>query len=181
MFSPFCLSVLTLWSVLPGLIIYFIPKCASRCWDSMDCMGMSQPLEMNKSFTEAPTCCVCTWRAERGCVGVYPPGPRAAVENHRDICVNFLFLACFIFFFFFLFFSGCLVTLSWFTACAHVALERGVLKLFCFQKEKKLAGIHISVLELCRLKPPSGKREDTREQIAGGNHRRKREKRSTEF
>lgn len=101
MFSPFCLSVLTLWSVLPGLIIYFIPKCASQCWDSMDCMGMSQPLEMNKSFMEAPTCCVCTWRAERGCVGVYPPGPRAAAENHRDICVNFLFLACFIFFFFF--------------------------------------------------------------------------------
>lgn len=53
--------------------------------------------------------------------------------------------------------------------CAHVALERGVLKLFCFQKEKKLAGIHISVLELCKLKSPSGKREDMREQIAGGN------------
>lgn len=105
MFSPFCLSVLTLWSVLPGLIIYFILKCASQCWDSMDCMGMSQPLEMNKSFMEAPTCCVCTWRAERGCVGVYPPGPRAAAENHRDICVNFLFLACFIFFFFFFWLS----------------------------------------------------------------------------
>lgn len=54
-----------------------------------------------------------------------------------------------------------------------MASERGVLKQFCFQKEKKLAGIHISVLESCRLKSPSGKREEMREQIAGGKTHQK--------
>lgn len=54
-----------------------------------------------------------------------------------------------------------------------MALERGVLKLFCFQKEKKLAGVHISFLKLCRLKSPSRKREDMREQIAGGDTHQK--------
>lgn len=50
-------------------------------------------------------------------------------------------------------------------------LERGVLKLFSFQKEKKLAGVHISVLKLCRLKSPSGKMEDMRDPIASGDTR----------
>lgn len=45
----------------------------------------------------------------------------------------------------------------------------GVLKLFCFQKEKKLAGVRISVLQLWSLKSPSGKTEDRSEQIAGGD------------
>lgn len=61
------------------------------------------PQRCTNPFMEAPTCFMCMWRAERGCVWVYPPGPRAAVENHRDIYVNFLFLACFISFFFYFF------------------------------------------------------------------------------
>lgn len=38
---------------------------------------------------------------------VYPPGPRPAVENHRDIFVNSLFLA-----YFFFFSPGCRLALS---------------------------------------------------------------------
>lgn len=52
-----------------------------------------------------------------------------------------------------------------------MALERGVLPLLCFQKAKKLAGVHIAVLELCRLKSPSGKMEEMRAEIAGGDTR----------
>lgn len=118
---------------------------------------------------------MCTWRAERGCVWVDPPGPRAALENHkRDFC-EFPFSSLLHFFFFF--------SLSFFLAILllspdllHVLTwpwKGGVLKLFCFQKEKKLAGIHISVLELCRLKSPRGKREYMREQIAGGDTHQK--------
>lgn len=50
-----------------------------------------------------------------------------------------------------------------------MALERGVLKAFCFQKEKELASIHILLLKLRRVKSPSGKRGDIREQRAGGD------------
>lgn len=110
-------------------------------------------------------CCMYTLGAEEACVWVYPPGSRAAVENCGDISVNFLSLSCLFFFLDVLFFSPDLLhVLTWLWK-----VGKGVLTLFSFQKEKKLAGVHISVLELCRLKSPSGKMEDMRDQIAGGD------------
>lgn len=73
---------------------YPVLRTTQAAWES-PC-----PQRCTNLFMEAPTCCVCTWRAEKGCVWVYPSGPRAALENHRDIFVNFLFLACLISFFF---------------------------------------------------------------------------------
>lgn len=116
------------------------------------------------------TCVSCTMEGvevgQKGAVSACILLAQALLEKPAVIFkwISFCLLALFFFFSF-----GCLAPLSWFTAFAHVALERGVLKAFCFQKEKELAGVHISLLKLCRVKSPGGKRGDIREQRAGGD------------
>lgn len=165
--SAFCLCVFTLSSALPGLTAYSTLKCVRKCRGSIKCTGIPLSSDTRESLHRGSHMLhVHLGGRLQLHVGVFSWLTSCSRKQQIYLC-EFPF-SCLLFFIW----LSCSSLLIY---CMHSrGLQKGgVLKLFCFQKEKKLAGIRISVLELCRFKSPSGKTEDMREQIAGGYTRQK--------
>lgn len=103
--SAFCLCTFTLRSVLPALTAHSSLKCASKHWDSIQCVGIPLPAEKHKSLHSGSHVFHVQWGGgwrwgrREPCLGVFS-WPKRCWRNLQWYLSGFPF-ACLLFFFFF--------------------------------------------------------------------------------